>query len=326
MGELEKAQKLLNDKFGNNYLNYGGKFSYDDYKRKSFGIFALDIATGGGIPEGKVVTIAGKYSSGKTTAAICMAAECQKNGGKVAWIDTDNGLDPIWAAKYGLNYQKLLICQPNTIEEVGDTIEPLIITKELDLIVFDSVAATPSKKELEETSEQKSMGGIAKEVGLLMRKVTTRLRGTKTSLLIINQLRDKIGGWGAAEYMPGGNQLKNQSDIMIYMRASDWVGDKKNPEGITIKFRVSKNRTAPPLQIGSYELLFKGEVNNKHSIYKQAVLLGILKKIGVNKLKDKDIPEVKKRILQRLKDGAEDKLSTKENTKEKKPRAGKKNS
>lgn len=283
MGELENAIKILQKRFGKVYISYGNKNVYDEYKRNSFGIFALDLATGGGIPERKIVTLAGKYSSGKSTTSICAIAEIQKKNGKVALVDTEGSFDSIWASKFSVNKNKILYSSPSTIEQVSDTMEPLLMSGELDLIIFDSIAATPTSKELEESSEKKSMGGKATEIGLMMRKLRARLNqneNIKTSILIINQLRDKVNGWGSAEYMPGGTQLHNQSDIIIYMRTSNWVGEIKKPTGISIKFRVVKNKTAPPLQTGEFELLFNGKINNKKSVLEEAIRVGLIKKSG----------------------------------------------
>jgi len=323
MSELQNTLKSLTKKFGKGFIDYGGKFTYNDYERHSFGIFEFDINTGGGLPKSKVATIAGKYSSGKTTSAICLAAEVQKNKGKVAWVDTENSLDPVWAAKFGLDYSKLLICQPETIEEVTDVMDSLISCNELDLIVFDSVAATATKRELEEAGEQKYMGGKASEVGLLMRKITARLSKVKTAVLIINQLRDKVSGWGSAEYMPGGTQLHNQSHIIIYMRSSNWVGDKHSPKGLTIKFRVAKNKVGPPLKVGEFELLFDGRINNLKSVVTNAIKYGVIGKTGgwyyyknpdkkiqgldnfVEQLTEKQLNKIKENILKKLKNNEE---------------------
>ena len=285
MDELDKAIKALNKKFGGNYITRGTQVLDNDYKRNSTGIFALDFATGGGIPERKVVMIAGKESSGKTSSGITTTAEVQKKGGKVAWVDTEHSLDPIWAAKFGVNFEELIVAQANTIEEASDTIETLILTGELDLIVFDSLAATASKAELEASAEQKSMGGNAKAIGLMMRKITARLNDNenpvKTSVLLINQLRENVAGWGAPEYLPGGRQLLYQTDIIVWLRPdSEPVGGKENPQGIRVKFKVTKNRTFPPLKIGHYDLLFEGRIDNNKSIAESAVIFGIVKKAG----------------------------------------------
>ena len=320
MSELDSAIKQLQKNFGKNFIDYGGKSIYNDYDRTSFGIASFDFNTGGGLPKGKVVTIAGKYSSGKTTTALCAIAEVQKAGGKVAYIDTENSFDYNWAKSFGVKPEELIMCHPDTIEEVTDVMETLLITGELDLIVFDSVAATCSKKGLEESGDQKSMGGIAKEVGLLMRKITARIKHVKTAVLIINQLRDAIGGWGSAEYMPGGNQIKNQTDIMIYMRVSNWIGDKAKPDGVEIKFRVSKNKTAPPLKTGIFELYFDGHINNDKTLLEEAIKVGIVGKAGgwfyykdennktqgldkfAKTLSTKDLEKIKEKTLKSLKD------------------------
>lgn len=317
MSELQSALKDLNKKFGKGFIDYGGKTTYNEYDRHSFGIFELDLKTGGGLPYSKVISLAGKYSSGKTTTAICLAAQVQKKGGKVVWVDTENSLDPIWAKKFGLDYKDLLICQPETIEEVTDVMDTLLVTKELDLIVFDSVASTATKRELEESGEQKYMGGSAKEVGQLMRKVTARLLNSQTSIVIINQLRDKVGGWGSAEYMSGGHQLKNQSHIIIYMRASKWIGDMNEPKGIEIKFRVNKNKTATPLKVGVFDIMFDGFINNKKSLAIEAVKQGIIEKSGswysykdlekvqgleslLKKIGTKELKNIRKKIIKNL--------------------------
>jgi recombination protein RecA len=312
MNELDKVIKQLNKKFGNDYAKYG---LYQEYDRTSFGIFALDLASGGGFPKGRVVTLAGKYSAGKTTTSMNVIAQFQKKEGKVALIDTEGSFDPVWASKFGVQPDKLIVARPETIEEVSDTVEPLLATGELDLLVFDSVAATPSKKELEASVDQKSMGGIAKEVGLMMRKITVRLKDIKTSVLIINQLRDSISGWGSAEYMPGGTQLKNQSDIIIWMRKGNWIGKVEEPEGIEVNFRINKNRTAPPLRKGTFELYFDGRINNNKTLIVEAVKLGIIEKSGawykykeekyqgidslIESLSEEDLENIKKETLEK---------------------------
>ena len=283
MGALETAIKELNKKLGASFITIGGMAT--ECKRHTTGIDALDIAMGGGIPERRIVMIAGKYSSGKSTTAITAAANIQKNGGKVAWVDTEGAFDASWAKKFGVNTEELIFCRPSTIEETSDIIESLICTGELDLIVFDSVAVTPSHKELEDSAEQKSMGGAAKAIGLFMRKITARLNNPKqqirTSIILINQLRDNIGGYGPMVYTPGGRQLHYQSDLIIHLTpSSEPVGGKETPVGVNVNFKVIKNRTAPPLQIGSYDLMFKGWINNKKSIVEGAVKHGYITKSG----------------------------------------------
>ena len=283
MSKLDDAIKLLNKKFGADYITRGGLTT--DFVRHSTGIDALDIAFGGGIPERKIVMIAGKFSSGKSTTAITATAQYQKAGKRVLWCDAEGSFDAKWAAKFEVSTQDLIFYRPDSVEQVTDAIETLIMSGEIDLVVWDSVAVTPSAKELEDSAEQKSMGGTAKAIGLFMKKITARLNdprlGLKTSIILINQLRDNISGYGPKEYTPGGKQLHYQSDIIVWLRPeSEPVGGKENAQGITVSFKTVKNRTAPPLRIGSYDLMFKGWINNKKSVIELAIAYGFIKKAG----------------------------------------------
>ena len=339
MSKLDDAIKLLNKRFGADYITRGGLTT--NFVRHSTGIDALDVAIGGGIPEKKVVMLAGKFSSGKSTAAITTAAQYQKAGKVVLWCDAEGSFDANWAAKFGLDSQKLVLYRPDTVEQVTDAIETLIMTGEIGLVVWDSVAVTPSAKEMESSAEEKSYGGIAKSVGLFMRKITARLSdprlNLKTSFILINQLRDNLSGMGAKEYTPGGKLLHYGSDIIVWLRPdSEPVGGREAATGITVHLKVVKNRTAPPLRIGSYELNFKGSINNKKSVVELAISLGIIKKGGsvysyaegketvkvkgidnlVDSLTDKQVSKFKEHILAEVAKGNFDTvpLTEEENT------------
>jgi len=278
---LNEAIKALNKKFGEKYLSKGNE-NYYDTSRISSGIFSLDHAIGGGIPLRKIITIAGEYSSGKTTTGLLVAKEFQQAGKKVVYIDTDNGLDVSWAKKLGVNIEEMHICQPDYIEQVSDTIETLLMTNEVGLIIFDSVANTPSKTELDESCEKDSMGGIGKAMARMMRKITKRITHSDCSIVIINQLRDNIGTmWGNTEIMPGGRALKFQSDIIVWLKPSNWIPEQGEPRiGKKSKFRVTKNRTAPPLRVGEFDIYFSGRVDNNSAIITQALKAGIVFKSG----------------------------------------------
>lgn len=286
MGELDKVIKALNKKYGENYISEGVDFLDKEYKRKKLGIFALDLAIGGGIPDRKVMMIAGKPSSGKTTTMLIAIAEVQKNGGVVSLIDVEHNLDPIYAAKLGVDLKKLIYIQAVSVEQVSDTLEPLVMTGEVDLICIDSIAAAPSEKELEESVTKGSMGGKAKVIGLMMSKLNSRLNDVnnpvKTSILILNQIREKIGVmYGSPDYTPGGTILHHLSDIIVWLRPeSEPVGGKDNPQGITTKFKVTKNRTFQPFKAGKYELLSCRGVNNVGSIIDLAITYGIITRAG----------------------------------------------
>jgi recombination protein RecA len=320
MGELEKAVTALNKKFGKNYIGKGSEILDTDYVRRSTGIFSLDYAVGGGLPERKIIQIAGRESAGKTTTALLSIAETQKRGGLAVLLDVEHGTDKIWMKKLGVDIEKLIIAQPKSIEEVSDTMEALLMSGEADLIVLDSVASAPSDKELDESSEQKSMGGTAKAIGLMVKKITARLNdinsSNKTIVILLNQIRDNVGGYGAPEYCPGGHQLKHHSDILIWLKPrSDLVGGKEDPRGITVEFMVKKNRTAPPMKTGSYDLLWEGRIDNNKSLVEVGNLEGIITKEGykytfgdktvaglesfTNSLTDPDYKEIRKRILEK---------------------------
>jgi len=274
------AVKNLNKKFGKDYISEG--MSYKEMVRIPTGVFGLDFKMGGGLPLKKVMTIAGEYSSGKTTIGLFTVAAFQKRfpEKKVVYIDTDYGLDPVWAAKIGVDMEKLFLVQSDTIEQVIDTMEAFLMTNQVSLLVFDSVANTPSQKELESDGAQDSMGGIGKPMARLMRKITTRLQHVDTSIIVINQLRDAIGNYGNNEEMPGGRALKFGSDIIVMLRPSDWLGSLDAPIGRKTKFRIGKNRTAPPLQTGDFDIYFDGHVDNDTAIVKEALVQGVCFKTG----------------------------------------------
>lgn len=283
MGALEQAIKELNKKFGADYLTEGLRVR--DIKKHPIGIDAIDLALGGGIPEAKIVMFAGKFSAGKSTTAICAAAQCQKEGGKVVYIDTEGAFDASWAYKFGFDISKAIYCNPENVEQVTDIVETLLMSGEVDLIIWDSTAVSASAKELDESAEQKSYGGTAKAIGLFMRKITARLhspkQNLKTRVILINQLRDNVGGYGAALYTPGGKQLHYQSDSIIWLTPDSMpVGGKEAPTGINVKFKIIKSRWCPPLREGTYDLMFKGGINNKKSIIEAAIKYGFIKKSG----------------------------------------------
>jgi len=322
MGNLEETIKALQKKFGKNYIITGTELLKTDYKRHSLGIFGLDYAIGGGLPEKKILMLAGKEGSGKTSTALITTAAIQKTGGKVAWLIIEYGFDYFWATKLGVQVDKLLIAQPKTIEEISDTVEPLIMTRELDLIVIDSIASASSDKELEESAEDYTRGGIAKIAGVMARKMVARLNdpsnpNIRTSVILLNQIREKMNViYGNPNYTPGGHALHHQSDIIIWLSPeSEPLGGKENPIGLNIKFRITKNRTAPPFKTGVYGLLFEGGVEERQYIIELGIILGIIQKEGykytfqdksvtdirpfIKSLTDEDWNYIKKQILEK---------------------------
>lgn len=276
---LDEAIKHLNKQFGETYV---GEFS-QKFIRTSTGVFSLDLASGGGLPQGKVMTIAGCESSGKTTVALNIIAQFQKAypDKKVAYLDTDNGLDLDWAAKFGVDTKSLLVIQPDYLEMLGDTIETLLCTDAFSLIVWDSVPATLPKVQLEESCDKQFMGGNAKGITQVCNKISVRLRHVNTSIVIINQIRDKIGAYGNAEMMPGGHSLKHLTDILVWLKKGNWIPETGEPRiGIGSKFRITKNRTAPPLKVGEFDIYFEGLIDNNTSIVLEAMARGAIVRKG----------------------------------------------
>ena len=322
MSALEEAIKTLNKQFGSDYLTEGLKVK--NVVKHPVGIDAIDLALGGGIPEAKIVMFAGKFSAGKSTTAVCAAAQCQKENGKVVYIDTEGAFDATWALKFGFDISKAVYCTPENVEQVTDIVETLLMSGEVDMVIWDSTAVTPSAKELDDSAEQKSMGGTAKAIGLFMRKITTRLHSPKfnlkTRVILINQLRDNVSGYGSALYTPGGKQLHYQSDAIIWLTPrSEPVGGKEAPQGITVDFKVIKSRWCPPLRNGSYDLMFRGGINNKKSVIEYAIKFGLIRKAGamytfgenkvrgidalVNAITDNQLEKIKPVIMEEMAKG-----------------------
>ena len=298
--KLDKVIGILQKKFGKNYIGVGSELTDVEYKRLSSGIFSLDYGIGGGLPERKIMMIAGKEGSAKTATILTMIASVQRIGGKVALLNVEHGFDDIWATKLGVQLDKLVIANPSTIEEVSDTIEPLIISGELDLIVLDSIASVSSDKELDESAEKGGRSGNAKANGKMVRKIVSRLndclRPVKTSVVLVNQIREKQNiMFGNPEYTPGGHALHHACDIIIWLRPdSKPVGGKENPQGITVKFKCTKNRTSAPFKTGIYNLMFEGKIDEKLAILEWGVAMGVVIKKGYKfTFGDKSVTDVK---------------------------------
>jgi recombination protein RecA len=276
----------LQKRFGKNYIGLGSKMLDMDYVRNSTGIFSLDNAIGGGLPECKIMMVAGKPGSGKTASVLTMVGEYQRKNKKVALLNGEHGWDAIWATKLGVQLDKLLIANSSSIEQVSDTIEPLIITGGFDLIILDSIASISSDRELEDSAEKGNRSGNSKANGVMARKIVARLNDplypVKTSVVLINQIREKQNiMWGNPEYTPGGYALHHACDVIVWLRPdSKPLGEKECPLGITVNLRCTKNRTAPPFRQGKYDLLFEGRIDENASLVELAIVQGIIQKEG----------------------------------------------
>lgn len=287
MSELDNAMRALNKKFGEGSVAMG-KGAFLCINRHTSGIFALDFAIGGGIPEGKIIEIYGELSSFKTRIALSAVAEVQKRGGKAAWIDAENSFDRVWATKCGVQVDDLILSVPESLEMAIDTIDTLVRTRELDLLVFDSIAAAPPAKEIETSADQHQMGIAAKQFNRMCRKLMHDLRPlnlqdettyNKCAIILINQIREKIGVlWGDPETTPGGRGIGFFAHIRIRTRGSEWIKDGDEVMGRVVKFRVTKNKTAPPLTVGQFDAYKDARIDNEKAIINESIKRGIVKR------------------------------------------------
>lgn len=246
------------------------------------GALPLDIAIGaGGIPRGRIIEIYGPESSGKTTLALCMVSETQKTGGIAAYIDAEHAMDPEYAAKLGVDIDNLLISQPDSGEQALEIADKLVRSGAVDIIVVDSVAALVPRAEIEGEMGDSFVGLQARLMSQALRKLTANISKSKTSIIFINQLRQKIGVmWGSPETTPGGLALKFYSSVRLDIRRIESV--KKGDEilGNRVRVKVVKNKVAPPFKQAEFEIMFGIGVDRAGYLIDMGVADGIIDKAG----------------------------------------------